>query len=117
MSTSVVERINWNEEWEKNFNPVYIQDQVQIRATFHEPKPEYPYDIIINPKMSFGTGHHETTSLIVSEQLSIDHQGKNILDVGTGTGILHPYLLEAVGKSGQVFASDFSYNIENRNLS
>ena len=80
--------INWNEKWEKNFDPVFVDDKVQIRATFHNPQPNYEYDIIINPKMSFGTGHHETTQLIVSEQLNIDHENKHILDVGTGTGVL-----------------------------
>jgi ribosomal protein L11 methyltransferase len=83
-----LENINWNEQWEKNFDPVYISDQVQIRATFHQPLPAYRFDIIINPKMSFGTGHHETTHLIVAEQLSIDHKNKCVLDVGTGTGVL-----------------------------
>lgn len=83
-----LENINWNEQWEKNFNPVYISDQVQIRATFHESLRNYNYDIIINPKMSFGTGHHETTHLIVSKQLDIDHKNKSVLDVGTGTGVL-----------------------------
>lgn len=80
--------INWNKRWEKNFTPVYLEGQVQIRASFHEPKPGYAYDVVINPKMSFGTGHHETTSMMVEEQLKIDHKNKQILDVGTGTGIL-----------------------------
>lgn len=83
-----VEDINWNEEWEKNFDPVFVDDKVQIRATFHEPQPNYKFDILINPKMAFGTGHHETTQLIVAEQLCIDHESKSILDVGTGTGVL-----------------------------
>lgn len=83
-----LQNINWNEEWEKNFNPVYIADNVQIRATFHEKKENFTHDVIINPKMSFGTGHHETTHLVVSEQLLIDHESKKVLDVGTGTGIL-----------------------------
>lgn len=83
-----LEDINWNEQWEKNFDPVFIDEKVQIRATFHEPQANYDYDVIINPKMSFGTGHHETTQLIVAEQLNIDHGDKNILDVGTGTGVL-----------------------------
>jgi ribosomal protein L11 methyltransferase len=83
-----LENINWNEQWEKNFDPVFVQGKVQIRATFHKPRPDYEYDIVINPKMSFGTGHHETTYLIVSGQLNIDHRGKKILDLGTGTGIL-----------------------------
>ena len=83
-----LEVINWNEQWEKNFDPVFIHGNVQIRAAFHPPQAQYKYDIVINPKMSFGTGHHETTYLIVSEQLNIDHAHKAVLDVGTGTGIL-----------------------------
>jgi ribosomal protein L11 methyltransferase len=83
-----IQNINWNEQWEKNFDPVYISRKVQIRATFHKTKPEYQYDVIINPKMSFGTGHHETTHLMISRQLEIDHQKRSVLDVGTGTGIL-----------------------------
>lgn len=83
-----LKNINWNEQWERNFDPVFIDEKVQIRATFHEPKPNFTYDVIINPKMSFGTGHHETTHLIVSEQLNIDHKNKRVLDVGTGTGVL-----------------------------
>jgi ribosomal protein L11 methyltransferase len=80
--------INWNKEWEKNFDPAHIDGKVQIRATFHEPQPEYIHDVIINPKMAFGTGHHETTQLVVTEQLTIKHENKSILDVGTGTGVL-----------------------------
>lgn len=83
-----LKNINWNEEWERNFDPVFIDEKVQIRATFHESNPDFNYDVIINPKMSFGTGHHETTHLIVSEQLNIDHKNKRVLDVGTGTGVL-----------------------------
>jgi len=83
-----LQNINWNAEWEKNFDPIYIANKVQIRASFHEQKKDFDHDIIINPKMSFGTGHHETTHLIVEEQLSIDHKNMKVLDVGTGTGIL-----------------------------
>lgn len=83
-----LEDINWNEQWESNFSPVFIEDQVQIRADFHHPRSDIKYDVIINPKMSFGTGHHETTCLMVEEQLNIEHIGKQVLDVGTGTGIL-----------------------------
>ena len=85
---SVLEDKNWNEEWEKNFNPVEIDDQIIIRAEFHEVKKTFPFEIIINPKMSFGTGHHETTCLMLKNQLTMDHQNKSLLDVGTGTGIL-----------------------------
>lgn len=84
----VIPPTNWNEQWEKNFQPVYVNQEVQIRASFHEPQSQFRHDIIINPKMSFGTGHHETTHLIVELQLSLDHRDKHVLDLGTGTGIL-----------------------------
>jgi len=86
--TEKLQNINWNEQWEKNFDPVYIENRVQIRATFHEKKAGFIHDIILNPKMSFGTGHHETTHLIIAEQLSINHEKRKVLDVGTGTGVL-----------------------------
>lgn len=79
---------NWNEEWEKNFSPVLIGKQCYIRATFHEPMPDVEYEIIIDPKMSFGTGHHETTYLMVEQMLTIDFFQKKVLDMGCGTGIL-----------------------------
>jgi ribosomal protein L11 methyltransferase len=86
---SKLEKVNWNETWEKNYEPVEIADKVRIRAIFHEPKPKnFNYEIIITPKMSFGTGHHATTSLMIENQLEINHQGKDVLDAGTGTGIL-----------------------------
>ena len=87
-SSEQIAEDNWNRKWEENFDPVTIDDQVMIRASFHKPLPGIRYDIVINPKMSFGTGHHETTRLIISEQLLIDHHDKRVLDVGTGTGIL-----------------------------
>jgi len=83
-----LEHKNWNAEWEKSFSPVVIAEKCLIRATFHEPGPAYPYEIIIDPKMAFGTGHHETTSMMVELQLSINHKDKNVLDAGSGTGIL-----------------------------
>ena len=79
---------NWNEDWEKHFEPITVADQCRVRATFHSPDPAYPYEIIINPKMSFGTGHHATTYLMLHTQLAIDHQGKRVMDAGCGTGIL-----------------------------
>jgi ribosomal protein L11 methyltransferase len=80
---------NWNKEWESNFSPISVIDKVFVRATFHEPAADfYEHEIIITPKMSFGTGHHETTSQVMELQLDIDHQNKKVLDVGTGTGIL-----------------------------
>jgi len=83
-----LERKNWNEEWEKSYEPIEVGDQVRVRATFHEPNPTFKYDLLIQPKMSFGTGHHETTWLVMNEQLSLPHNGLSIMDVGCGTGIL-----------------------------
>jgi ribosomal protein L11 methyltransferase len=87
-SHRVITRQNWNEEWEKNFQPLIIAEKVSVRAPFH-PKPEpIDYDIVIMPRMSFGTGHHETTALMIENQLGVDHSGKRVLDMGCGTGIL-----------------------------
>ena len=82
-----IEQVNWNEEWEKNFEPIVVADQVSIRAPFHE-NPGLKYDIVIEPKMSFGTGHHETTHLMIQHLMELDLQGKKVLDMGCGTGIL-----------------------------
>jgi ribosomal protein L11 methyltransferase len=88
-SLKKIEKQNWNKEWESNFSPIEVLNKVYIRATFHEPAAEkFEYEIIITPKMSFGTGHHETTSQMMELQLEIDHNQKSVLDVGTGTGIL-----------------------------
>jgi ribosomal protein L11 methyltransferase len=78
---------NWNEEWEKNFQPIQVDDKVSIRAPFHE-NPNLDYDIVIEPKMSFGTGHHETTHMMVQHLLELDVKNKKVLDMGCGTGIL-----------------------------
>jgi ribosomal protein L11 methyltransferase len=83
-----IARQNWNEEWERNFQPLFIADQVSVRASFHEKPANAKFDIVINPKMSFGTGHHETTTLMIENQLTFDHKGKRVLDMGCGTGIL-----------------------------
>ena len=84
----VITRQNWNSEWEKNFQPLVIADKVSVRAPFHEARPDLQYEIVIMPRMSFGTGHHDTTALMITNQLDIDHQGKRVLDMGCGTGIL-----------------------------
>ena len=83
----VIEQTNWNKEWEKNFNPIQVDDLVSIRAPFHE-NPNLQYDIIIEPKMSFGTGHHETTHMMIQHLLDLDLNNKKVLDMGCGTGIL-----------------------------
>ena len=83
----VIEQTNWNSEWEKNFNPIQVDDLVSIRAPFHE-NPNLKYDIVIEPKMSFGTGHHETTHMMIQQLLQLDLTNKKTLDMGCGTGIL-----------------------------
>ncbi|WP_299397210.1 50S ribosomal protein L11 methyltransferase [uncultured Gelidibacter sp.] len=82
-----IEQTNWNEEWEKNFNPIIVDDVCSVRAPFHE-KPDTEYDIIIEPKMSFGTGHHETTHMMIQHILKNDFKDKSVLDMGCGTGVL-----------------------------
>ncbi len=79
---------NWNEEWEMNYEPIEVDEQIYVRATFHEPNPKFKYEVVVNPKMSFGTGHHETTHQMLAMQLKVDHKNKAVFDVGTGTGIL-----------------------------
>ena len=83
----VIEQTNWNSEWEKNFNPIQVDDLVSIRAPFHE-NPNLKYDIVIEPKMSFGTGHHETTHMMIQHILETDFTNKKTLDMGCGTAIL-----------------------------
>ena len=82
-----VAQTNWNAEWEKNFNPIQVNNLVSIRAPFHE-NPNLKYDIVIEPKMSFGTGHHETTHMMIQHLLDLDLANKKVLDMGCGTGIL-----------------------------
>ena len=80
---------NWNEEWEKNFfQPIVIEGRCVIHSTFHKDYPKAEYDIVINPQMAFGTGHHETTSSILGALLEADLKGKSVLDMGCGTSIL-----------------------------
>ncbi|WP_299254580.1 50S ribosomal protein L11 methyltransferase [uncultured Lacinutrix sp.] len=82
-----IEQVNWNSEWEKNFNPIIVDNLCSVRAPFHE-KPDTQYDIIIEPKMSFGTGHHETTHMMIQHIMANDFQGKSVLDMGCGTAVL-----------------------------
>ncbi|MFI3240248.1 MAG: 50S ribosomal protein L11 methyltransferase [Bacteroidales bacterium] len=88
-TTELIEGKDWNQEWEKNyFTPIVIADRCVIHSSFHKDFPKLEYDIVIDPKMAFGTGHHQTTSLMVGGILDIDLGGKRVTDVGTGTGIL-----------------------------
>ncbi len=79
---------NWNARWESSYSPVFINDDCVIRAHFHKSFPKIKYELIITPKMSFGTGHHQTTLLMMNEMFNLDFNNKYVLDIGTGTGIL-----------------------------
>jgi ribosomal protein L11 methyltransferase len=102
-SSSEMPDINWNEEWEKNFEPVMIAGRVGIRAPFHQPL-EAEYEIVIEPKMSFGTGHHATTASMVELMLREDFENKSVLDFGSGTGLLA--ILAARLKAAKIVAID-----------
>ena len=107
--------VNWNSEWEKNFEPIEIEGTVSIRAPFHE-KGQLKYNLIIEPKMSFGTGHHETTHLMVQHLLSLDLKGKEVLDMGCGTAVL-AILAEKLGAKKidaiDIDAWSFENSVEN----
>lgn len=88
-SATEIEGQDWNHEWEKNyFKPIIVGDRCVIHSSFHTDIPVCEYDIVIDPKMAFGTGHHSTTSLILNRLLQMDMTGKKVIDMGTGTGIL-----------------------------
>ena len=100
-----VETINWNEEWEKHyFEPIIIDNECVIHSSFHKDIPKLKYDIVIDPKMSFGTGHHETTSLMIGEILKMDVKGLNVLDMGCGTSVLA--ILAAMRGASKITAID-----------
>lgn len=86
-SLNEIEQTNWNAEWERNFNPIVVDETVTVRAPFHD-TPSTKFDIIIEPKMSFGTGHHETTHMMIHHIIKNDFKGKSVLDMGCGTGVL-----------------------------
>lgn len=107
-----VEEQNWNEVWESNFQPVVVGDFCAVRAHFHQPITQVAHEIIITPKMSFGTGHHATTYMMMEQMRAIDFKGKEVFDFGTGTGIL-AILAEKLG-AGRVVAIDVDeWSIEN----
>ncbi len=88
-TTTEIEDKNWNEEWEKNFfSPIVVSNKCVVRSPFHPTFPDVPIEIVIEPKMSFGTGHHETTAMMMEHILEMQLSGKRVLDMGCGTGIL-----------------------------
>ena len=116
----IIKSRNWNEEWEKNyFQPLVIKDECVVRAPFHKEYPKANYEIVIEPNMAFGTGNHETTSMMIEFILEENMQGKTILDMGCGTGILG--ILASMKGAEKITAIDidewsFNGTIENAQL-
>lgn len=112
-STNDIAEQNWNKVWESNFVPVQVDDFVGIRAYFHPPfGTEVTYELVITPKMSFGTGHHATTYMMIQQMQNLDFTGKNVLDFGTGTGVL-AILAEKLGASYIKAIDNDAWSIEN----
>lgn len=109
---SSVEEKNWNEAWEKDFQPVVVDDFCAIRAGFHKPFTGVLFELIITPKMSFGTGHHATTYMMVQQMKQLDITGRNVFDFGTGTGILS-ILAEKMGASSVIAIDNDDWSISN----
>ena len=110
--SEIIENRNWNEEWELGLKPVCIKGFAGIRASFHEPLRNIKHEIIITPKMSFGTGHHATTYLMIEQMESINFTEKKVLDFGTGTGIL-AILAEKLGAKKVVAIDNDEWSIDN----
>lgn len=102
--SEVLPDVNWNEKWERDFEPIIIENKVAIRAHFHEPIDSTEHEIIVTPKMSFGTGHHATTQLMMEQMSNLDLSTKRVFDYGTGTGVLSIYA-EKLG-AAQIIAND-----------
>ncbi len=111
-SKNIVGERNWNEEWEKNFEPVIVDDFVAVRAEFHKPIKNVEHEIIITPKMSFGTGHHATTYMMMQQMRSIDFKNKTVFDFGTGTGIL-AIVAEKLGAASITAIDNDEWSINN----
>ena len=111
---TIIKETNWNKVWESNFDPVIVEDFVGIRANFHEPIQGVKHEILITPKMSFGTGHHATTFMMIQQMRKIDFAGKMVLDFGTGTGVL-AILAEKLGAKKIIAIDNDEWSIENAN--
>ncbi len=112
--TSVIPQQNWNAQWESSFEPIIINNFAGIRAGFHQPLKNVSYQIIITPKMSFGTGHHQTTHLMLSAQMKMDHRGKRVMDAGCGTAILSVMASKLGATEVEAFDID-EWSVENGN--
>jgi ribosomal protein L11 methyltransferase len=111
-SEKTIEETNWNTVWESSFEPVVVDNFVAVRAHFHEPMKEAKYEIVITPKMSFGTGHHATTYMMLEQMGKADFKDKSVLDFGTGTGVL-AILAEKMGAKKIVAVDNDEWSIEN----
>ena len=109
---SLVPRLNWNEEWEKHYDPILILDKCFIRAPFHPPLEGIQFEIIIEPKMSFGTAHHETTAMMIELMMETEFTGRKVLDMGCGTGIL-AILAKKLGAHNIVAVDNDEWSYEN----
>lgn len=109
---SEIEETNWNAEWERNFHPVIVDDFCAVRAHFHQPIANVKHEIIITPKMSFGTGHHATTYMMMKQMRELDFANKSVFDFGTGTGIL-AILAEKIGAANVTAIDIDEWSIEN----
>ncbi len=112
IATQNIEQQNWNAVWESNFQPVVVDDFCAVRAPFHEPIEGVLHEIVIMPKMSFGTGHHATTWMMMAQMKDIDFAGKKVFDFGTGTGIL-AILAQKLGAASVLAIDNDEWSIEN----
>jgi ribosomal protein L11 methyltransferase len=101
-----IQKQNWNEEWEKSYQPIIVDGKCLIRADFHKIEEKYQHELIITPKMSFGTGHHQTTYLMIKNQMTIDHKNKRVMDAGCGTAILSVMASKLGAKEIEAFDID-----------
>lgn len=113
-SFSQIAQKNWNEEWEKSFSPIVVEDKCVIRASFHKIDKRFPYEIVITPKMSFGTGHHQTTYLMVKNMMDMAYTRKRVMDAGCGTAILSILASKLGATEVEAFDID-AWSVENGN--
>jgi ribosomal protein L11 methyltransferase len=111
-STAELADKNWNEVWESNFDPVVVENFCAVRADFHQPIKNIAHEILITPKMSFGTGHHATTFMMMQQMKSIGFNGKQVLDFGTGTGVLAILALKC-GAANVIAIDNDDWSIDN----